>query len=102
MINTFIEKYFSNFCERGQRCSCWFDGWWGDACAEHDKDYQERAYLGSKLSYDLKLWIGVTLANKWLSPIGFVMGLVMFVALSLAPRSYGFYNKYRIKTKKGR
>lgn len=34
---------FPNWCERGQRCSCWFDGWfnkdWSIACEIHDARY---------------------------------------------------------------
>lgn len=30
-------------CEKGQKCSCWFDGWfgkdWSSCCEEHDDDY---------------------------------------------------------------
>ena len=81
-------------CERGQKCSCWFDGWWGSACEEHDNDYKYKR-LYSKLIYDLKLWYNVTISNKVLFPLGFIMGFVMFLGLTISPIAYINWKKYK-------
>ena len=90
-------KWLRDLCkEDGTKyCSCWFDLWYGKtACKEHDDDYL--VPLGkSKLECDLKLWWNVTTANKWLCIPGFVIGMVMFVGLTVSPKSYEYWRMYR-------
>ena len=41
-----LRELWYKFGERGQKCSFWFDGWfgldWSSCCEEHDKDYEKQ------------------------------------------------------------
>lgn len=90
---------FSDWCKKGY-CSCWFEGWWGiKACRPHDINYQQKAHLGTKVKYDLILWCDVTTANIYLSPLGFIVGFVMFLGLTLHPKSYKVFYVYKKRLK---
>jgi len=43
-LKNLFSKIHKKICERGQKCSCWFDGWfskdWSLCCKEHDIDYK--------------------------------------------------------------
>lgn len=47
-------NWIKKFCERGQRCSCFFDSlgkrYWGDCCERHDK-----ACLSAKSDIELHI-----------------------------------------------
>lgn len=88
-----------NICERGQKCSCWFDGWWSEACEEHDKDYMQTRE--PKMKADIKLFknvlgSGKKFHQKILSPI---IAIIMLLGLLIFPVSYIKYNKYKNRNK---
>ena len=91
-----MKKFFKNFCERGQACSCFFDGWWGKACKKHDELYMTPKGKGmKKFIVDLILFWEVVTAVLYLAPFGLVIGLGMFLVLTFCPKAYRNWNKYK-------
>lgn len=81
MLSTLKAK----LCERGQKCSCWFDGWfgksWGIFCEKHDQRYM--TVLGkdmTRLECDVELAEGV-------SSVCVVIAVIMFIGV----RCFGWY-----------
>jgi hypothetical protein len=74
------------WCERGQRCSCWFDGWfgkdWSSACKLHDWRYMTSYGFGwTRKQADAELRKNVAKAG---AP---VMAWVIYVGVRL----FGWY-----------
>jgi aspartate aminotransferase-like enzyme len=46
MFKKIKDWFYYNIVERGQYCTCWFDGWfgkyWGDCCKDHDYHYMNQ------------------------------------------------------------
>jgi len=67
------------WCERGQRCTCWIDGWfgksWAWACELHDERYMTPIGKGmTRLECDVELMKNVAVACK-------VMAIIMFIGV---------------------
>ncbi|NOQ31522.1 MAG: hypothetical protein GQ570_10395 [Helicobacteraceae bacterium] len=89
-----MHEKLENWCERGQACSCFIDGWWSNACKEHDLDYQNQR-VKSKIVSDLKLLKNVTFSKWYLVPLSFTIAVPMFLALSFAPKSHKHWERYK-------
>ena len=86
--------YYS-IMERGQCCSGWFDGWWGQHCAWHDKNYKY-PYGKTKIECDWFLFKGVATSGKGLQRlIGWLIGLIMWLGVTCLPFSYKYWRGYR-------
>jgi hypothetical protein len=71
-----------SWCERGQRCSCWFDGWfgkdWSSACKLHDERYMtDKGFGWTRKQADVELRSSVSAAG---API---MAWVMYFGVRL-------------------
>ena len=80
------------FCEKGQKCSCWFDGWfgkdWGSCCKEHDFDYIFQR-TKTKAEADKKFY--KCLKQK----AGLFIALVMYVGVKYIPVAKYEWNRYK-------
>jgi hypothetical protein len=85
-----------SLCERGQACSCWFDGWfnvdWSLCCKKHDYQYMTDDGKGlSKLRVDKNLFDCVKHKG------GYIMATVMFIGLNTIMLPFSLYYWYKYK-----
>ena len=78
-------------CERGQKCTCWFDGWfgkdWSFCCVEHDKDYIYQR-TKTKAEADKKLYKCLKIKA------GYFMALIMYLAIKKSPIAKMYWNRF--------
>lgn len=79
-------RWFNRKCNI-KKCTCWFDGSWGDCCCEHDKDIIE-ARTKTAHEADWKLFKCVWNKNK-------IMAVIMFIGVK--PISFIAWHLYRKK-----
>ncbi len=83
---------FNFSCERGQKCTCWFDGWfkrdWSSCCEEHDRDYiKQRVSTKEKADKDFYKCLQKR-AGKF-------MAWIMYTAVKRSAKSKEFWNFYK-------
>ena len=84
--------FYDNIVERGQACTCWFDGWfgkdWSSCCKEHDSRYMTnkgRNMTKSKVDNDLFKCVR--------SKGGLAMASIMWIGNKAF--SWYYWNKYK-------
>jgi hypothetical protein len=83
-----------SLCERGQKCSCWFDGIkalsldWSSACQIHDRRYMTAVgYLKTRKECDVELMENVYNCSQDHKKILYVISKLMYVGV----RAFGFF-----------
>jgi hypothetical protein len=93
-ITNKLKEVVNIICERGQHCSCWFDGWfkkyWGDCCKEHDDDYILQRTKTKEIA-DYKFY------NCLKSRAGKTMAWIMFTIVSNSKIAQSHWDRYKEK-----
>lgn len=86
-LNSIKQWLNDNICERGQHCSCWFDGTWGECCAKHDKRYASKRL--TKYQADILLFRCVRKTSNTF------MAILMFMGVTIL--GHGRYRDAQLK-----
>lgn len=85
-----------DLCERGQKCSCWFDGWfgrsWASCCEQHDSNY---IYQLTKTKEDADNIFYECLKKR----AGRLMAWVMYQAVKRSKVSQKYWDMYKNQKK---